>query len=72
MCGTAPALRPNAKPTHSRLTLTAAVSVPVRGRADNRESVRGTPPCTNGTWFGIGVRKLKFQTGNREFVRKRG
>lgn len=29
------------------------------------QSVRGTPPCTNGTWFGIGVRKLKSQTGNR-------
>lgn len=48
-------------------TVTAAERPRPRG-----QSVRGTPPCTNGTWFGIGIRKLKFQTGNREFVRKRG
>ena len=44
------------------LGLTAAERPRPRG-----QSVRGTPPCTNGTWFGIGVRKLKSQTGNREF-----
>ena len=50
---------------HSTDTLSLTARLSVRGRADNRFGEPHHAPTV--TWFGIGVRKLKSQTGNREF-----